>query len=246
MVMNWWFHFRICQHVHGPSSLSSTSNRRGLRAHAAGGRQHVSTTSGPPTIYLLDILCKSQIVVKNLRIVAQWWTSSEGHLLRLYFGVFQPSVVSSNMLNAVAQRPYEHSLWQCLRGYQGFHVTWIMVMNIHISTTGSSTSTCDRRAVEQPVCEDDKIYVQHQLCVSGRQALCASRWLMTGLHCGTIVHIIGDEQRTYLVVKGTDRNRALRLSRANGWHGDSEILMLCNSRISVLIRIKEELHSTRL
>ena len=88
MVMNWWFHFRICQHVHGPSSLSSTSNRRGLRAHAAGGRQHVSTTSGPPTIYLLDILCKSQIVVKNLRIVAQWWTSSEGHLLRLYFGCF--------------------------------------------------------------------------------------------------------------------------------------------------------------
>ena len=187
---------------------------------------------------------KNQIVVKNLRIVAQWWTSSEGHLLRLYFGVFQPSVVSSNMLNAVAQRPYEHSLWQCLRGYQGFHVTWIMVMNIHISTTGSSTSTCDRRAVEQPVCEDDKIYVQHQLCLSGRQTLCASHWLMTGLHCGTIVHIIGDEQRTYLVVKGTDRNRALRLSRANGWHGDSEILMLCNSRISVLIRIKEELHST--
>ena len=118
---------------------------------------------------------------------------SEGHLLRLYFGVFQPSVVSSNILNAVAQRPYEHSPWQCLRGCQGFHVTWIMVMNIHISTTGSSTSTCDRRAVEQPVCEDDKIYVQHQLCVSGRQALCASRWLMTGLHCGTIVHIIGDE-----------------------------------------------------
>ena len=136
---------------------------------------------------------------------------------------------SSNMLNAVAQRPYEHSPWQCLRGCQGFHVTWIMVMNIHISTTGSSTSTCDRRAVEQPVCEDDKIYVQHQLCVSGRQALCASRWLMTGLHCGTIVHIIGDEQRTYLVVKGTDRNRALRLSRANDWHGDSEILMLCNA-----------------
>ena len=164
-----------------------------------------------------------------------------GHLLRLYFGVFQPIVVSSDMLNAVAQRPYQHSPWQCLQGCQGFHVTWIMVMNIHISTTGSSTSTCDRRAVEQPVCEDDKIYVQHQLCVSGRQALCASRWLMTGLHCGTIVHIIGDEQRTYLVVKGTDRNRALRLSRANGWQGDSEILMLCNSRISVLICIKEEL-----
>ena len=118
------------------------------------------------------------------------------------------------MLNAVAQRPYEHSPWRCLRGCRGFHITWIKVMIIHISTTGSSTSTCDRRAVEQPVCEDDKIYVQHQLCVSGRQALCASRWLMTGLHCGTIVHIIGDEQRTYLVVKGTGRNRELRLSRA--------------------------------
>ena len=26
------------------------------------------------------------MVVKNPRIVAQWWTSSEGHLLRLYFG----------------------------------------------------------------------------------------------------------------------------------------------------------------
>ena len=32
------------------------------------------------------------MVVKNPRIVAQWWTSSEGHLLRLYFGVFRPSV----------------------------------------------------------------------------------------------------------------------------------------------------------
>ena len=30
--------------------------------------------------------CKNQTVVKNLRIVAQQWTSSEGHLLRLYFG----------------------------------------------------------------------------------------------------------------------------------------------------------------
>ena len=40
--------------------------------------------------------CKNQIVVKNLRIVARWWTLSEGHLLRLSFGVFQPSVVSSS------------------------------------------------------------------------------------------------------------------------------------------------------
>ena len=103
MVMNWWFHFRICQHVHGPSSVSSTSNRRGLRAHAARGRQHVSVRPrlrwGVPRLhqghlqYTYNILCKNQIVVKNLRIVAQWWTSSEGHLLRLYFGVFQPSLV---------------------------------------------------------------------------------------------------------------------------------------------------------
>ena len=36
----------------------------------------------------------NQIVVKNLRIVAQWWALCESHLLRLYFGVFQSSVVS--------------------------------------------------------------------------------------------------------------------------------------------------------
>ena len=35
----------------------------------------------------------NQIVVKNLvRLVAQWWTFSGSHLLRMYFGVFQPSV----------------------------------------------------------------------------------------------------------------------------------------------------------
>ena len=38
----------------------------------------------------------NQQVVKNLRIIAQWWTSSEGHLLRLCFGVFQLSVVYNN------------------------------------------------------------------------------------------------------------------------------------------------------
>ena len=47
-----------------------------------------------PLYYSLDGHCKSQIVVKNLRIVAQWWTLSESHLLRLNFVVFQPSVVS--------------------------------------------------------------------------------------------------------------------------------------------------------
>ena len=38
--------------------------------------------------------CKNQIVGWNLRIVAHWWTLCKSHLLRLYFGVFQPSVVS--------------------------------------------------------------------------------------------------------------------------------------------------------
>ena len=37
--------------------------------------------------------CKNQIVDQNLRIVAHWWTLCESHLLRLYFGIFQPSVV---------------------------------------------------------------------------------------------------------------------------------------------------------
>ena len=36
--------------------------------------------------------CKNQIVVKNLRILAQLLHLSESHLLRLYFDVFQPSV----------------------------------------------------------------------------------------------------------------------------------------------------------
>ena len=121
MVMNWWFHFRICQHVHGPSSLSSTSNRRGLRAHAAGGRQHVSVRRrlrwGAPRLhqghlptylqYTYNILCKNQIVVKNLRIVAQWWTLSENNLLRQYLGVFQPKVVrpSTISMTSVGQSP---------------------------------------------------------------------------------------------------------------------------------------------
>ena len=30
---------------------------------------------------------------KNLKIIAQWWTLSESHLSRLYFGVFQPTMV---------------------------------------------------------------------------------------------------------------------------------------------------------
>ena len=38
-------------------------------------------------IYTVIIIsCKNQIVVKILKI--KWWT--ESHLLRLYFGVFQP------------------------------------------------------------------------------------------------------------------------------------------------------------
>ena len=30
---------------------------------------------------------------RNLRIVAQWWTPCESHRLKLYFGIFRPSVV---------------------------------------------------------------------------------------------------------------------------------------------------------
>ena len=41
----------------------------------------------------LITFCKNQIVGKNLSIVAQWWTLCESHLLRLYFSVFQPSVL---------------------------------------------------------------------------------------------------------------------------------------------------------
>ena len=38
------------------------------------------------------LVCKNQIFVKNLRILAQLLHLSESHLLRLCFGVFQPSV----------------------------------------------------------------------------------------------------------------------------------------------------------
>ena len=38
---------------------------------------------------MCHVSCKNQIVGRNLRIVAQWWTLCESHLLRLYFGVFQ-------------------------------------------------------------------------------------------------------------------------------------------------------------
>ena len=44
-------------------------------------------------VIVVNVVCKNQLVFKNLRIVAQLWASSEVHLLKLYFGVFQPSVV---------------------------------------------------------------------------------------------------------------------------------------------------------
>ena len=47
----------------------------------------------PPKIKFMIKLCKNQIVSRNLRIVAHWWTLCESHLLRLYYGIFQPSVV---------------------------------------------------------------------------------------------------------------------------------------------------------
>ena len=52
----------------------------------------LSILSLSPLVGVPSKPCKNQIAVKNLRIVAQWWTSAEGHLLRMYFGVFQPSV----------------------------------------------------------------------------------------------------------------------------------------------------------
>ena len=56
-------------------------------------------------MHVFNQFCKNQIVVKNLRIVAQWLTLSESHLLRLYFGVFQPSVVKITK----AQWDHKHS-----------------------------------------------------------------------------------------------------------------------------------------
>ena len=47
----------------------------------------------------LITFCKNQIVRKNLSIVAQWWTLCESHLLRLYFGVFQPCFRSLYVTN---------------------------------------------------------------------------------------------------------------------------------------------------
>ena len=46
----------------------------------------MSILSLSPLVGVPSKPCKNQIVVKNLRIVAQQWTSSEGHLLRLYLG----------------------------------------------------------------------------------------------------------------------------------------------------------------
>ena len=39
--------------------------------------------------------CNNQIVVNKIRILAQRWTLSESHLLKMDFGVFQPSAVLS-------------------------------------------------------------------------------------------------------------------------------------------------------
>ena len=47
----------------------------------------------------------NQIVGKNLKIVAQWWPLRESHLLRLYTGVFQPSVVLISLFSQSMMRP---------------------------------------------------------------------------------------------------------------------------------------------
>jgi len=74
---------------------------------------------------------KNQIIVKNLGIVAQCWTLSKGHMLRLYFCVFQCSIIVTSpnfllhnllltvvlvtILAAVAK------LWECLSFCEVFH-----------------------------------------------------------------------------------------------------------------------------
>ena len=52
----------------------------------------LSILSLSPLVGVPSKPCKNQIAVKNLRIVAQWWTSAEGHLLRMYFSQW-PSYV---------------------------------------------------------------------------------------------------------------------------------------------------------
>ena len=46
-----------------------------------------------PAIVESEICRIIQIVGNNLRIVARWWTLCKSHLLRLCFGVFQPSLI---------------------------------------------------------------------------------------------------------------------------------------------------------
>ena len=58
---------------------------------------------------------KNQIVVKNLRIVAQWWTLSESRLFKLYFGVFQPSVWSKDYYGSMRSQAFfstDMKFWQ--------------------------------------------------------------------------------------------------------------------------------------
>ena len=71
------------------------------------GMNHpMSSTSfcdnNPPPLFLsLSQFQSTTVKIKwllsqHLRVVAQWWTLSEGHLLTLNFDVIQPSVVSIN------------------------------------------------------------------------------------------------------------------------------------------------------
>ena len=62
--------------------------------------------------------CKNQIVVMNLRIVAQWWILSESLLLRLYFSVFQPSffyrvLIVEAFSTAAPMSSLYRSRWAC-------------------------------------------------------------------------------------------------------------------------------------
>ena len=76
--------------------------------------------------------CKNQIVVKNLRIVAQWWTSSEGHLMRLYFSVLQPSVqctfVNNNCCSQLKSTEIAFANWHVKDVLQMFVIScqWLL------------------------------------------------------------------------------------------------------------------------
>ena len=56
-------------------------------------------------IIVLNFYNTNQTVGKNFKNVAQWWPLCESHLLRLFIGVFQPSMVSISQFSQSMIRP---------------------------------------------------------------------------------------------------------------------------------------------